>query len=327
MQTKSQLFRLRLKDLKSTVKLASALLIASLGAGIASPGFCDRLDSELVPPEVILPYAAAPAPVSAAASTAATQGYGSQPAPGQANQGNGASGFASMGGFSPQPGQPNPFAQKPADMLRKPPGTSFPTKGSNPNMPGQASMYGTPPAGSGATPPPAGTSLQQLNQQAANPSPAGQTDGDPVAVIETSKGRIVIRLFKKYAPITVKAFSEMAQSGFYNGLNFHRVEKGFVVQGGCPNGNGTGNFIPPGSSQPRFLPLEVSPYLRHNAPGVVAMARTPGNVNTASCQFYITLGAKSQLDNQYTVFGGVVQGMEVVNSIAIGDKIMSVTVN
>jgi hypothetical protein len=153
-----------------------------------------------------------------------------------------------MGGFSPQPGQPNPFAQKPADMLRKPPGTSFPTKGSNPNMPGQASMYGTPPAGSGATPPPAGTSLQQLNQQAANPSPAVQTDGDPVEVIETSKGRIVIRLFKSTRHY-VKAFSEMAQSGFYNGPNFTGQKK---LYRSCPNGNGTGNFIPPGSSQPRF---------------------------------------------------------------------------
>lgn len=109
---------------KSTIKLASALLIASVGAGFAAPAFCDRLDSELVPPEVILPYAAAPT-AAAAASTASTQGYGSQPAPGQANQGNGASGFANMGGFGAAPGQPNPFAQRPADMLRKPPGTKI----------------------------------------------------------------------------------------------------------------------------------------------------------------------------------------------------------
>jgi cyclophilin family peptidyl-prolyl cis-trans isomerase len=147
---------------------------------------------------------------------------------------------------------------------------------------------------------------------------------DPTAVIQTSKGTITIRLFKQFAPKTVSAFEEMARSGFYDGLTFHRVEPGFVIQGGCPAGNGTGNYVPPGSQTPRFLPLEVSPYVRHNAPGVVAMARQPQNKDSASCQFYITLAAKPQLDMQYTVFGGVISGMDVVNRIAIGDRIVSI---
>lgn len=154
----------------------------------------------------------------------------------------------------------------------------------------------------------------------------GSQSKDPVAVLETSKGTIVIRLFRNFAPKTVQAFSSMAQEGFYNGLNFHRYEPGFVIQGGCPQGNGRGLYIDRNTGKPRMLALEVTPALRHNAPGVVAMARSPGDLNSASCQFYITLGPKSQLDQQYTIFGGVVRGMEVVNNIRVGDKIINVQV-
>ena len=135
-----------------------------------------------------------------------------------------------------------------------------------------------------------------------------------------------MRLFSQYAPNTVQAFVQMVNSGFYNGLSFHRVVPGFCVQGGCPNGNGTGNYNSPGTNQPRFLKLEISPYLRHNAAGVLAMARTDLGTDTASCQFYITLGPQPSLDQKYTVFGGVLQGMDVVRSIAIGDKINSITI-
>lgn len=163
-------------------------------------------------------------------------------------------------------------------------------------------------------------------------SPAGQAAGqkagqkDPLAIIETSKGAITIRLFRKFAPATVASFQELVQKGFYNGLSFHRVEPGFVIQGGCPHGNGSGLYIDPGTNKPRFLNLEVSPSLKHNAPGVVAMARFPKNPNSASCQFYITLAAAPQLDMKYSIFGGVVSGMEVVNQIAKGDKIVSIRI-
>jgi len=172
-----------------------------------------------------------------------------------------------------------------------------------------------PPTGHGSNP----------NSNAA-PIGQGSQSRDPVAVIETSKGTIVIRLFRQLAPRTTQAFMQMCGEGFYNGLNFHRYEPGFVIQGGCPKGNGTGNYIDRTTGRPRFLPLEVTPALRHNSPGVVAMARSPGDLNSASCQFYITLGPKSQLDQQYTIFGGVVRGMEVVNNIRVGDKIINIQV-
>lgn len=148
---------------------------------------------------------------------------------------------------------------------------------------------------------------------------------DPVVVLETSKGQIVIRLFDQLAPNTVNNFLDLVDKGFYNGLKFHRREAGFVVQGGCPNGDGTGNYIDPKTNQPRFLKLEINPRLRHNSAGVVAMARS-NHPDSASCQFYITLGAAPHLDGKYAVFGGVIRGMNVVHSLAIGDKILSATV-
>jgi peptidyl-prolyl cis-trans isomerase B (cyclophilin B) len=274
-------------------------------------------------------------------------------------------GANSVPGLSSTPGQPNPFMMKATDRMRLPPGTSIPSRGSSAPVAGQPMIPGYPNAGSGSQlggppqgssafmqpgqmPPGAGTPLQrQLNaqgqmmgqgqgqpgQQVGQPQaqPQGQQaggqngKGDPVVTVQTNKGNIVMRLFPQHAPITCKAFIQMVKSGFYNGLTFHRVEPGFVIQGGCPNGNGTGNYIAPGQSKPRFLPLETSPYARHNAAGVVAMARQSHDQNSASCQFYITLGPKAQLDNKYTVFGGVIQGMDVVQRIAIGDRILSVS--
>ena len=149
---------------------------------------------------------------------------------------------------------------------------------------------------------------------------------DPIAVIETEKGKIVIRLFRQYAPKTVANFIDLASKGFYNGLNFHRVEPGFCIQGGCPHGDGSGVYMEPGTQNIRMLPLEVSPNLKHNAAGVVAMARFPKNPNTGSCQFYITLSPQPKLDGQYSIFGGVVSGMDVCNAIVKGDKMVTISV-
>jgi cyclophilin family peptidyl-prolyl cis-trans isomerase len=153
-----------------------------------------------------------------------------------------------------------------------------------------------------------------------------QNQKDPIAVITTDKGIITMRLFRKYAPETVANFVELAQKGFYNGLTFHRVEPGFVIQGGCPYGNGSGLYIDPATNKPRFLNLETNANLKHNAPGVVAMARFGKNPNSASCQFYITLAPQPKLDMQYSVFGGVVNGMDIVKQIAKGDKIQSIVI-
>ena len=136
--------------------------------------------------------------------------------------------------------------------------------------------------------------------------------------IETDKGTIKFDLYEEDAPVTTANFVKLAEAGFYDGLNFHRVEPGFVIQGGCPHGTGTG-------SSDEMIPLEISPNLRHDDAGVVAMARS-SNPNSASCQFYITLGAQSFLDDNYAVFGKVTEGIDVVNSIRRGDKMTKVTV-
>jgi cyclophilin family peptidyl-prolyl cis-trans isomerase len=179
-------------------------------------------------------------------------------------------------------------------------------------------------------PPPAapapGAAVAVPPQQGSNQAVPDALRKDPLAVMETSKGTVTIRLFRKLAPLTVAHFIELVNKGFYNGLTFHRVEPGFVVQGGCPNGNGSGLYIDPATNKPKFLNLETNPNLRHNAPGVVAMARFGRNPNSASCQFYITLKAQPQLDDKYSVFGGVVSGMETVWKIAIGDKIVSIKI-
>jgi len=119
-------------------------------------------------------------------------------------------------------------------------------------------------------------------------------------------GDIVIELFDKEAPGTVQNFVDLINKGFYNGLRFHRVIPGFVAQGGCPNGNGTGG---PGYT----IPDEFSNDLHFNKMGVLAMAnRGP---NTGGSQFFITLGPTDWLDNKHTIFGTVVQGMDVVEKI------------
>jgi peptidyl-prolyl cis-trans isomerase B (cyclophilin B) len=139
------------------------------------------------------------------------------------------------------------------------------------------------------------------------------------AVIETAKGTIKFELYEDLAPITAANFIELAEGNFYDGLTFHRVEPGFVIQGGCPLGTGTG-----GSK--KRIPLEVSPNLRHGGAGAVAMARS-SDPNSASSQFYITLGDASFLDGNYAVFGRVTEGQTVVDSIRVGDKMTSVRIS
>jgi peptidyl-prolyl cis-trans isomerase B (cyclophilin B) len=152
----------------------------------------------------------------------------------------------------------------------------------------------------------------------------GTQQRDPVAVMTTSKGVIVMRLFARQAPRTVANFIDLVHRDFYNGLTFHRVEAGFLIQGGCPKGDGTGVFVDPNTNQPRCIPLETSHELSHNSAGVVGLARFGKDPNSGSCQFYITLAPQPNLDGKYAIFGGVIQGMDVVRSIAIGDKILSV---
>ena len=138
------------------------------------------------------------------------------------------------------------------------------------------------------------------------------------AVIETGKGTIKFELYEDLAPVTTANFIELAGRNFYDGLKFHRVEPGFVIQGGCPLGNGMG-----GSD--KKIQLEVSPNLKHGDAGAVAMARS-SDPNSASSQFYITLGPAAFLDNNYAVFGRVTEGMDVVKNIRVGDSMSKVTI-
>ncbi len=140
------------------------------------------------------------------------------------------------------------------------------------------------------------------------------------ATISTEKGDIVVDLDASAAPKTVNNFVFLAREGFYDGLTFHRVEPGFVIQGGDPLGTGTGG---PGYTVPAEIELQ-------HVKGAIAMARRGDQVNperaSSGSQFYITLDETPHLDGAYTVFGEVVEGMDLVESIAVGDLIESVTI-
>ena len=137
------------------------------------------------------------------------------------------------------------------------------------------------------------------------------------AVIETLNGNIVIELFDKEAPGTVGNFEKLINDGFYNGLSFHRVIPGFVAQGGCPNGTGTGG---PGYT----IPCETKGNPHRHERGSLSMAhRGP---NTGGSQFFIVYEPQPHLDGKHTVFGKVTEGMDIVDKINQGDKMIKVTV-
>jgi peptidyl-prolyl cis-trans isomerase B (cyclophilin B) len=146
----------------------------------------------------------------------------------------------------------------------------------------------------------------------------------PVVTMTTTKGVIKIKLYPEEAPKTVANFIKLIDKGFYNGLTFHRVEPGFVIQGGDPKGDGTGG---PGWR----IPNEDNKKLKHNR-GAVAMANA--GPDSAGSQFYVVIkNPASNLDmkdergiSKYTIFGQVVKGQAVAEKIAIGDKMITVTV-
>lgn len=147
-----------------------------------------------------------------------------------------------------------------------------------------------------------------------------QKSSETFVVLKTEKGDIKIKLYMEKAPITAGNFLELAKNKFYNGLNFHRLISGFMVQGGCPLGTGTGNYVDPETKEPRYIKHESHPDLKHDKEGVVAMART-SDPDSASSQFFIDLGPQPFLNAGgadpygYAVFGQVVDGMSVVHKI------------
>lgn len=145
------------------------------------------------------------------------------------------------------------------------------------------------------------------------------TSNEILAEMNTSKGVIHLRLYPQQAPVTVANFVNLARRGFYDGLNFHRVIDNFMIQGGCPQGTGTGG---PGY---RFED-ECTPELRHDAPGKLSMANAGPATNGS--QFFITHVETPWLDGKHTVFGAVIseEDQDVVNAVEGGDSIISVTI-
>jgi len=135
------------------------------------------------------------------------------------------------------------------------------------------------------------------------------------ATIETEKGNLVLELFASDVPMTVNNFVFLARDGFYDGLTFHRVEPGFVIQGGCPIGNGRGG---PG------YPFNDEITEHSHTKGALSMANSGPNTNGS--QFFITLADWESLDGSYSVFGRLVEGMDVLERIERGDVMIRVTI-
>ncbi|HBU80721.1 MAG TPA: peptidylprolyl isomerase [Paenibacillus sp.] len=157
------------------------------------------------------------------------------------------------------------------------------------------------------------------------PAPAEPTGPNPVATIEMSDGqKIVIELYPEIAPNTVNNFISLANKGFYDGLIFHRVIPGFMIQGGDPNGDGSGG--PGYTIKGEFTSNGHKNHLNHTR-GVISMART-NDLDSAGSQFFIMLADADYLDNAYATFGKVTEGMDVVDGIAaqqIGENDKPVT--
>jgi len=181
-------------------------------------------------------------------------------------------------------------------------------------------------AGLGGTPDPVAAQAPKPTEPAPPAATPGAKPAEPkkgskpvkqTAVITMDKGgEIVIDFYPADAPKTVENFVKLAKKGFYDGVVFHRREENFVIQGGDPKGNGTGG---PGYT----IPAEFNK--QKHVRGAVAMARTQ-DPNSAGSQFYICLAPANFLDGQYTVFGIVTKGMDVVDKVKVGDKMKTVKI-
>jgi cyclophilin family peptidyl-prolyl cis-trans isomerase len=149
--------------------------------------------------------------------------------------------------------------------------------------------------------------------------PAGITMEDPehpLVKMTTDKGVIYLELIPEIAPIHVENFLKLTRKGFYNGLLFHRVVAGQIIQGGCPEGTGLGG---PGYT----IPAEFN--FRKHKKGTLSMARS-SHPDSAGSQFYICLRRMTSLDGKYTVFGQVVKGLDVPGKIRKGDRMLTVEI-
>jgi cyclophilin family peptidyl-prolyl cis-trans isomerase len=155
------------------------------------------------------------------------------------------------------------------------------------------------------------------------PAPSQELAEQQKVKIATGKGDIVIELYTSDAPKTAKNFAQLTQKGYYNGLTFHRVEPGFVIQGGDPKGDGSGGESIYGPTFEDELNPNTDSYKQGYKKGVVAMANRGPNTNGS--QFFIMLEDNPDLPKNYTIFGHVTSGLDVVEKIAVGDTMNKVT--
>jgi cyclophilin family peptidyl-prolyl cis-trans isomerase len=150
--------------------------------------------------------------------------------------------------------------------------------------------------------------------------PAGaKSSGGTHAVIETDKGTIELKLFEKDAPKAVENFRLLAEHGYYDGLTFHRIVKGFMIQGGDPSGDGTGGESAWGGTFPDEIQPDSALYRRGYLRGIVAMANSGPNTNGS--QFFI-MHQDYQLPPNYVIFGNAIRGLEVVDALATTETTM-----
>lgn len=151
------------------------------------------------------------------------------------------------------------------------------------------------------------TDKNENNQQSLN---SNKDDSMTVAIIQTNMGTIELKLFDKLAPKTVENFTGLANKGYYDGVIFHRVIQNFMIQGGDPTGTGMGGESIWGGN----FNDEFNPALKHDKPGILSMANAGPNTNGS--QFFITVVPTPWLDGRHSVFGEVIQGMDVVYAIS-----------
>lgn len=168
------------------------------------------------------------------------------------------------------------------------------------------------------------TTVQIPNIQKTTSAPTIVPISATKAVIQTVKGEIDIDLYPQDAPKTVMNFATLAKNKFYDGLTFHRVEPGFVIQGGDPRGDGSGGTSIYGGPFADELDPNTPSYKESYTEGTVAMANSGANTNGS--QFFIMWSDKTDLPHNYSIFGKVTTGMETVHKMVAGDKIISITV-
>ncbi len=162
------------------------------------------------------------------------------------------------------------------------------------------------------------TSTESSSNEPLAEAPA---EGDEVAVLETDEGRIILMFYPQVAPNHVENFKSLVKEGFYDGTRFHRCIPGFMIQGGDPNSSdinlsanwGVGGKLNEDGSE-RNVKFEGNTKIKHDR-GVLSMARSPGDYNSASSQFFIMVADNPGLDGEYSSFGRVVEGMDVADKI------------